>query len=247
MTTLSYTVPTAGTDLNSIADPEIATALSSIKTAFNGNIDSTNITAALAQSAAVNQAAQVVKGTTNISTSQSTSSTSYTTLATPDQVQNVVLPANGLISVWYQAMWQESVAGAGRAAIFVGANQLLVQSIATAAPATQAAATSSATAAINVPLFTLPIGLATQQASSGFTADATTGQAVGLYTTGGTVGVEIGGTTHLLFNAGNVGAGGACSVFAAAGTYTVSVQFKASSGSVTASNRKLWVQAISFS
>ncbi len=32
-----------------------------------------------------------------------------------------------------------------------------------------------------------------------------------------------------------------------AGTYTVSVQFKASSGSVTASNRRLRVQVISFS
>ena len=39
MTTLAYTVPVPGSDLNSIADPEIATALTSIKAWANGNID----------------------------------------------------------------------------------------------------------------------------------------------------------------------------------------------------------------
>src|SRR5689334_701297 len=63
------------------------------------------------------------RGATNIATSQSTSSTTYTTLGTPDQVQNIVMPTNGLIRVRYQATWQESVAGAARAAIFIGSNQ----------------------------------------------------------------------------------------------------------------------------
>ena len=44
MTTLAYTVPVPGSDLNSIADPEIATALTSIKTWANGSIDGTNVT-----------------------------------------------------------------------------------------------------------------------------------------------------------------------------------------------------------
>ena len=35
-------------------------------------------------------------------------------------------------------------------------------------------------------------------------------------------------------------------VFAAAGTYDISVQFKASSGSVTVKNRKLWVWTMGF-
>jgi len=35
--------------------------------------------------------------------------------------------------------------------------------------------------------------------------------------------------------------GGFCTIFAAAGTYDVSVQFKASSGTVTVNSRKLWV------
>src|SRR5690242_14954138 len=43
MTTLSYTVPVAGTDLNSVADPEIATALTAIKNWATGNIDSGNV------------------------------------------------------------------------------------------------------------------------------------------------------------------------------------------------------------
>src|SRR5690242_4980410 len=47
MTTLSYTVPVAGTDLNSVADPEISTALNSILTWAGGNIDGTNVAATL--------------------------------------------------------------------------------------------------------------------------------------------------------------------------------------------------------
>lgn len=38
--------------------------------------------------------------------------------------------------------------------------------------------------------------------------------------------------------------GGGCSIFAAAGTYTISVRFKATSGSVTAKERKLWVYTL---
>jgi hypothetical protein len=42
------------------------------------------------------------------------------------------------------------------------------------------------------------------------------------------------------------GPGGVCYVFAAAGTYDVSVQFKASSGSITAKSRKLWVSSVDY-
>jgi hypothetical protein len=40
--------------------------------------------------------------------------------------------------------------------------------------------------------------------------------------------------------------GGFCYVFAAAGTYNVSIQFKAPSGKVTAKERKLWVGVLGF-
>lgn len=241
---INLTLPTAGSTPNSTADPEIDTAFTTIQTLVNGNIDATNITAALAQSATVNQAGQAVKGAVNIAASQSTSSTTYTTLATPDQVSGVVLPSNGLIRVWYWATWQESVAGAARAAIFIGANQLKTIVDTTAAPVTQAAATNSNLTATNQNLFSVAQGLAGQRNTlGGYPGDATTGQAVAGFSPNNQMAVDLGGT---LFNPGTTPMGGPCDIFAAAGTYAVSVQFKASSGTVTASNRKLWVQALSF-
>lgn len=189
------------------------------------------------------------RGATNVSTSQSVSSTSYTTLGTPDQVTGLVLPTNGQIVVSYQATWQSSVSDAARAAIFIGANQLKVAYAGTGSSSavTQAAAMDDAGSA-NTPhiLSTSPFGLISPTTGQSYTGDVATGQAVALYgATGGPIfaGLEFNGSVErpvaLL--------AGACTIFAPAGTYTVSIQFKASSGSVTASNRHLWVEAKSFS
>jgi hypothetical protein len=43
MGSISYTVPAAGSTLNSIADPEIATALQTLLTLVNGNVDGANV------------------------------------------------------------------------------------------------------------------------------------------------------------------------------------------------------------
>jgi hypothetical protein len=236
MGTISYTIPVPGTDLNSVADPEIATALTTLLTLVNGNIDTNNISpiaaitaaqvaAPFALSASVNQGAQKVKGATNIATSESTSSATFTTLTTPDQVTGIVLPTNGLISVWYHATWQESVTNAARADIFLGANEMQVTG--TSGPIAQPAVINTGSVNSNYPLTTYGGGLESLTGSPGgaYTGDVTTGQTLGA--------------------AGTVD-GGPCCIFAVAGTYTVSVQFKASSGTVTASNRKLWVQALSF-
>lgn len=167
--------------------------------------------------------------------SDSRTNTAYGTLPTPDRVPNIVLPTDGLIVVTYQAMWQESVANAARAAIFIGANQAKIQDTNSGAPAAQAAATAAAAvAARDRPLFTHGAGLASGAANASFTADVTTGQIVGgandaVQEVAGAVATQ---TTNL---------GGACILFAAAGTYDISVQFKASSGSVSAKDRKLSV------
>lgn len=163
------------------------------------------------------------RGAANIATSQSTSSTTFTTLATPDQVTGIVLPTNGLIAVSYQATWQESVSGAASAALFLGSNQIQIASNA-GGPIGQAAG-HGGTAAQNAPLFTTGAGLASFAVPGGYTGDVTTGQLVG--------------------GSASSASGGGAQISAAAGTYTVSVQFKASSGSVTVSNRKLWVQVLS--
>jgi hypothetical protein len=206
-------------------DVKIQNNFTTLQTVINGNIDSTNLSAATSQSAGINQSGLTVKGATNIATSQSTVSTTYTTLSTPDQVAGVVLPTNGLIAVWYQATWQESVVGGARAAIFLGANQLKAGG--QAAPGVQECGIGAGGPNVNVPLISFWGGVTTTGAGAG-SSDVTTGQVVGLSVLSG----QLGGPAY---------------IFAAAGTYTVSIQFKVTSGTVTASNRRLWVEALAFS
>jgi hypothetical protein len=176
-----------------------------------------------------------------IAATESRTNTTYGKLATPDQV-TVVLPTDGLIKLLFQATWQESVAGAARAAIFIGANQLKVAvgSGAIGVGAEAALVASAATVNRDWPLASCPGGLMSGTGGgAAHPGDVTTGQVVGILEN--SPDAEVGGSTGL--SMGNGFYGGACYVFAAAGTYVVSVQFKASSGSVTAKNRKLWVAA----
>lgn len=185
------------------------------------------------------------QGKSIIATSESRTNVAYGLLTTPDRVQNVVMPTDGLIAVLYQATWQESVNGAARAAIFIGANQQTINAI--SGPLAVAAATTAAGGGTDHPLVSHPGGLGSLGSAAASGADVTTGQAVGLVAYGGTavpLGVELGGTVYQGVAPDATHAylyGGPCYIFAAAGTYDVSVQFKATSGSVTAKNRKLWV------
>lgn len=180
-------------------------------------LDQTNVTTPLG----LNDGTNVRRGKSIIATSESRTNVAYGTLTTPDQVTSVVLPTDGLLLIGYQARWQNSVSGNGRAAIFIGANQLKVAQ-ASGAPLVQEAQGPSGTGA-DTPLSSTGQGLIGLGGAGGSTADVTTGQLVSMST-----------------------AGGFCVVFAAAGTYTVSVQFKSASGSVTVADRKLWVWAVGF-
>ena len=203
----------------------------------------------LAEYTGVNDGTTVRRGKSIIAASESRSSSTYGTLTTPDQVSNVVLPTDGLIFVSYQATWLSSATGSARASVFVGSTQLKVAGGA-AAPHTQAAVLDNSYASDEFALGTFSGGLLSANAGTP-NVDVTTGQVVGVNTFGtSSPKVEINGSTY---QATGVGAGspwwhcgGPCVIFAAAGTYTVSVQFKASSGSVTAKNRKLWVWTMGF-
>lgn len=155
----------------------------------------------------------------------------------PDQVANVVLEQDGLITVGFQAIWQESVAGAANAAIFLNANQLVAGYAGVTSPLVQQASMyGSGTPGRDQVLASNELGLggtATAGPSANYTGDATTGQVLG----GGYADTGP-GTPNRAF--------GFCAIFAAAGTYTVSVQFKASSGTVTVKNRRLWVKTEGF-
>jgi hypothetical protein len=183
-------------------------------------------------------------GAVNIATTGSRTNTAYGALSDAnDQIPNLMLPTNGRIRIGYQALWQQSGAVAARAAIFIGSNQLKIATT-MAAPQTQAAILGSLTNSY-VALASGPVGLAGVDAGGGaYSGDVTTGQVIG---TSGIYYQEIGG---IQINATTSGDwwGGPCDIQGLpAGSYTISVQFKASSGSVTAQNRKLWVEVIPFS
>lgn len=194
----------------------------------NGNLDDVNLSAALAAVLGVTQGSTKRRGKTITATAESTGSTSYTTLTTPDEVTNIVLPTDGLLFVAFQALWRETVDGAARAALFLGSNQLKGQKVGDAAPAVQEAE-GPGNANIWTPLATGAEGLAGRAGSSNTSSgsDVTTGQVVSYDATTGAP-------------------GGACCIFAAAGTYTVGVRFKASSGSVEVKERKLWAWTLGF-
>lgn len=162
------------------------------------------------------------RGHCNISGLESRTNTAYGTLPTPDQVTEIVLPTDGLIVVAYQAAWLSSVSGVGQASIFLNANQLVAAPVTGASPGPVGVSVLNDNQGANItsPLSTFGGGLACSQnlTGSGYTGDATTGQLVSA-----------------------AAGGGPCFIFAAAGTYHVSVQYKSSSGSVSVSARKLWV------
>jgi hypothetical protein len=168
------------------------------------------------------------RGKSIITTEETRTNTAYGLLTTPDRVSGIVLPEDGLIAVGYKAQWKSSVQGAGAAAIFVGSTQLGVPG--NAPGVSTEITTQHSFADLYGHLFsTAGWGLEAFPATAD---DPTTPTLLG------------GRTEQGLDN--SFKAGGVAYIFAAAGTYDVSVQFKASSGSVTAKNRKLWVWTEAF-
>lgn len=244
MGTIALQIPQIGQP-NATEAPKIAGDFTTLQNVINGNLDSNNIAASLGASAGVNTAGSTVKGVVSNAGPGTRTNVAYGALNDAADSVTVALPANGLIAVWYQGTWQESVSGAGSAAIFIGANQLKYaegDGSPSALPNTQAAGINAP--ALATPLATFYGGLWSCTPIAGYTGDVTTGQIVGLQgipalsPSSGRPPTSDGATFAI--------AGGPCYIFAAAGTYAVSVQFKASSGTVTASNRRLWVRVLSF-
>jgi hypothetical protein len=134
-----------------------------------------------------------------------------------------------VIAVLYEATWQSTVSGAAFAAIFLGANQVKIPANGSAAPVVYEASGPSGFVNSDSPLTTYSAGLNSVDSGS-YSGDVTTGQIVGIQ-----------GTGHA-----GVSRGGPVYIRAAAGTYDVSIQFKATSGTVTAKNRNLYVWTIGF-
>ncbi len=206
--------------------------LAALVTGVNA-IDDANLTSALAALLGISQTGATRRGKSIIDAGGTRTNTAYGALSNgPDQVANVVWPANGLLRIGYSAVWSESVVNTSRAAIFIGANQL-VYSIDGKQPSIEDAAIGGANANTGRYLSTTVTGLvsATAADATSYIA-ATTPQILGIGNL--TVSASEGGEI-IVFDPTGVG-----------GTVTVSVQFKASSGTVTASNRKLWVEATGY-
>lgn len=172
-----------------------------------------------------------LSGRSLIAATETRTNTSYGLLPTPDIVRSLIVPQDSLVAVTFQGTWQESVAGAARAAIFVGSNQLQAASGGGGAPnagLAEAILNSSSGGGIDYPFSTVPWGLncGTTGGGTTYSGDVNTGQAVA--------------SRH--YSDSDM-VGGRCEIFGlAAGVYDISIQYKASSGSVTAKNRKLWVR-----
>lgn len=178
----------------------------------------------LAQKLGISNASGVRRGKRIINDEHVRTNTSYGLLTTPDQVENVVLPTDGLIVIAYQALFKSSVQGAGEAAIFIGSNQLKGRQPNTADPTVDSAETVTNATDRFCALSTSGEGLVSDNASVSHGGEISTGQVI----------------------SADPGEGGPCYVFASAGTYTVSVQFRATSGSVTVRERKLFVWTMAF-
>lgn len=168
-------------------------------------------------------------GKSNIATEESRSNSSYGYLTTEDKVSGIVLPTDGLIVVAFQAMWKQSVSAAGAAALFIGANEAKIAVDTEAAPGTTAASPGTSTNTYKALVSSPDAILSGGGDATAYTGDVTTGQVLGV--ANGSSGLNKGGLVH---------------IFAAAGTYEVGVKFKASSGSVTVKERKLWVWSMAF-
>lgn len=231
MTLSSQPLPSIGA-ANSTEDPKIRSLLSELQGILNGNIDASNLAVAAGVTEAQLAAALATRlglgtagrGKSIIATSEVRTNTAYGTMTTPDKV-TVTLPTDGLICIAYQATWTLTGTGPAQATVFLGANEVLISSAA-GAPTNINIATNSA--GIDRGLATSVSGMVSGAGSTSTTSDVTTGQVVGVTPT-------------------TPGSGGVLSVFAAAGTYDVTVQFKVpGGGSVTVKNRKLWVWTMGF-
>jgi hypothetical protein len=178
-----------------------------------------------------------------IATQESRESTNYGLLTTPDRVQNVVLPTNGLIVVAFRALWGGSVESAGRAALFLGENQLRANIEGNHG---LESAVSYSKTSVAGHLRTSSIGLVGSEDIGEGQNVVTTGLALGEWG-------QAAGSQQYRFETGNGGdvrsmgdceVTGLCLIEAAAGTYDISVRFKATSGSVTAKERKLLVWTV---
>jgi hypothetical protein len=165
-------------------------------------------------------------GVSNISTTETVNSAAYALAPTPDRVQNIILPTDGLLQVGFVGLWKATAAATYNAAIFIGANQLKAPNTASGgAPLVQEAQAVTAGSTGMSYLTSTRYGLGGAMVVGADASTVTTG--LSLWNTA-------------------LGEGGLCWIWANAGTYDISVQYKNSAGSFSIKERRLWVHAIPY-
>jgi hypothetical protein len=147
-------------------------------------------------------------------------STGYVSMPTPDKQPAVVLPQDGILNVGFTASVYETVLNAARIAIFVNGVQLRM---ADAAAGTAVSETSVGAATRWCQCYSNQWGLRTFVPTASLPA------------------FPVGPVALTVNNSPNSG-GFWCPILMTPGSYDVEVRYKASSGQLYASARRLWVQ-----
>lgn len=219
-------------------------ALTAVINELNGNLDNANFKASAgitsekladADKLGLTAGGTVRRGKVMIAAEEPRTDTSFGLLTTPDRISGVSLPADGLMFVVYRALWKSSVAAAGKAGLFLGATQLVRDDSASASPIANEATTHNSVADRYVALGTGPAAglVSDDNRAAAITADSSGPQVLGWHQ-------SVAPTSDPRFG------GGVLVLFAPAGSYDVSVQYRATSGTVTVKSRKLWVWTAGF-
>lgn len=215
-----------------------------IRDLINGGMDSFNLSAAAAALLGLTQSGSIRRGRTFIAGEDTRTNPAYGLMSTPDRVSSLVLPTDGLFIIGYSARWKTTT-NLARAALFLNSTQVVIPhysgAAATLSPQSASISATGGTANKWNRIASSGAGLASTASDLDLNvADATTGQLVGV------LGNIVTSSDAATATETPGQAGGLAVVFADAGTYDVSVQFKATAGTVHARQRKLWVMAIGF-
>lgn len=180
------------------------------------------------------------RGASNVATEQGTASSTYTLLATPDRVQNLILPTDGMIMVWAHVGIRRA-SSQGRVGLFLNNEQVR------ATPPVQGPNLFEEVVLTDSFFGTSDRYISTAgrlyAPQSGFDSD----DAYAPATTGHRLGFGQVSTGDPALQGEAVGGAPIC-IFAAAGTYDVSLRFRRTggSGNLSAFNRRLWAWAVRF-
>lgn len=224
MTSVNLPNRPIGTDARSIA--AILANFDAVLAAVNGGIDGDNLAPSVARAVGVSDSSVVRRGSALIAASESITNSSFATLATPDQVANIVVPTNGILLVSYWARVEKTAGASGdgcSVGVYLGNNPVRdIDGHSSAQMSTGTVCSGSSANVAKVFTGTNPsvgYGALLNFQNSAVVDDTTNGHVIGMFVP----------------------------IIVAPGTYTVNVKYqKIGSPTMAAANRRLYVEAKSY-